>query len=154
MTIGPLTTRGFMKISLIYILVIQILFTSCGHVRFDINGVDHEKSVVKNTPDGGCYKDTDCQDGKVCATVKGEYPGSCASTGGAGLLVGALLIGVAAAAAASDGGSEQGVSRGAAGAAPAQNSNYQGCCSYHNGVNSCGGTKILCNDGWLSGCDC
>jgi len=26
----------------------------------------------------GCYSDADCSDGKTCATVKGEYPGSCA----------------------------------------------------------------------------
>ncbi len=25
----------------------------------------------------GCFSDSECKDGKVCATVKGEYPGMC-----------------------------------------------------------------------------
>lgn len=29
----------------------------------------------------GCMQNTDCPDGTVCATVRGEYPGSCAGTG-------------------------------------------------------------------------
>ena len=29
----------------------------------------------------GCMKDADCEKGKVCATVGGEYPGSCAKSG-------------------------------------------------------------------------
>lgn len=144
-----------MKNSLILLIIAQLMFTSCGHVKFDINGVDHDKAVVSTEESlNGCFSDNDCVDGKVCATIKGDYPGSCASTGGGGLLLGAVLIGVAAAAAM---GSDGGATRGAAGssyAEPAQNTNYQGCCSYHGGVNSCGGTKIMCNDGWTSGCDC
>jgi hypothetical protein len=136
------------------LLAAILLLTSCGHVQFDINGVGHENSVVSTEESlDGCFRDSDCTDGKVCATIKGEYPGSCAGTGGGGLLIGGLLLGAAAAAMAN----EDGGYRGTAGsnyAPPVQNTNYQGCCSYHNGVNSCGGQKIVCNDGWISGCDC
>lgn len=42
----------------------------------------HFKVAVTPTPSGGCFKDSDCtQEGTVCATVRGEYPGSCAATG-------------------------------------------------------------------------
>jgi hypothetical protein len=35
--------------------------------------------LIKNTK--GCMNDNDCDDGKVCATVGGDYPGSCAKPG-------------------------------------------------------------------------
>lgn len=42
----------------------------------------HFKVAATPTPAGGCFKDSDCtQEGTVCATVRGEYPGSCAATG-------------------------------------------------------------------------
>lgn len=42
----------------------------------------HLKVAATPTPAGGCFKDSDCtQEGTVCATVRGEYPGSCAATG-------------------------------------------------------------------------
>jgi hypothetical protein len=130
-----------------------LALASCGSVRFDINGVDHETLIVKTVEpeETGCTNDSECGQGRVCATVRGEYPGSCASTGGGALLIGAAILGAAVMAGQDGGGG--GISRGAA-AEPAQNGNYQGCCSYHTGVNSCGGTKIICNDGWISGCDC
>jgi hypothetical protein len=185
------------KSKFLAIIVMIISLYSCGSVRFDINGVDHERLIKKTagpgeyTPyDHGCYgeadcdgqkciiendvypgkcinadqlraaaeagctSDSECGEGRICATVKGEYPGSCASTGGGALLIGAAILGAAAVMANEGYGTGGGsVSRGAA-AEPAPKGNYQGCCSYHNGVNSCGGTKIICNDGWTSGCDC
>lgn len=38
-------------------------------------------------PGTGCMSNRDCPSGKTCATVRGEYPGSCAATG----LLGGLL---------------------------------------------------------------
>jgi hypothetical protein len=95
------------KLVTIFLILSQV---SCG-TRFDIHGVGHEKlkkeqkqeQETAETSDSksGCMKDSDCKDGKVCATVKGELPGSCAGkTSGSELMVGALIIGAAAAAAA------------------------------------------------------
>jgi hypothetical protein len=96
-----------------FLLVSSLI--SCG-TRFDIHGVDHEKllrdanttslnnDVSKEEKEleesSGCMKDTDCEPNEVCATVKGELPGSCAQIGGDGLLLGAAILGAAAAAAA------------------------------------------------------
>ncbi len=133
--------------------IFVLILVSCGMIRFDPNGVDHEKLVTKNTPEEGCFRDVDCAYGKVCATVRGGYPGSCADPAGNGLLIGAAFLGAAALAIG------QGASNGPAPASqPANNSyhsnDHRGCCSYHSGINSCGGFKIICNDGWTSGCDC
>jgi hypothetical protein len=40
-----------------------------------------QSSVSRSVASAGCRKDTDCAPGKVCATVRGEYPGSCADGG-------------------------------------------------------------------------
>lgn len=75
---------------------------SCG-TRFDLHGVDRDQKLqeqqVAREAAGGCMKDADCTGGKVCATVRGEYPGSCADEGHAGELLGAIAVGAMAAAA-------------------------------------------------------
>lgn len=38
-------------------------------------------SEPKSNSASGCMKDNECPTGMVCATVRGEYPGSCAATG-------------------------------------------------------------------------
>lgn len=135
-------------------ILLCFVLTACGMIRFDINGVDHDRAVTSTST--GCMSDSDCTDGKVCATVKGEYPGSCAGTGGAGLLIGAAVLGVAAAAASADGG-------GQAGPAPASyqqqdqtiyRQDLRGCCSYHGGIDYCSYGALYCKDGWISGCGC
>lgn len=35
--------------------------------------------IIKDSK--GCMNDNDCGEGKICATVGGEYPGSCANKG-------------------------------------------------------------------------
>lgn len=43
---------------------------------------DQAKTNEKLIKDSkGCMSDAECSDGKICATVGGDYPGSCAKTG-------------------------------------------------------------------------
>lgn len=71
--------------------------------------------------EGGCMKDADCAAGKVCATVRGEYPGSCSDEGKAGELLGAIAIGAMAAAAVAASQNNQG---GGGGGGTANRSSY------------------------------
>jgi hypothetical protein len=65
----------------------------------------------------------------------------------AGAIVAVALIGVAANTCYNTGGC--GGSGGSG-----SNESHQGCCSWHNGINHCDGTHLICNDGWVSGCSC
>lgn len=146
-----------MKIfTLIMMLLIQ---SSCGHIQFDVNGV----GTVVVTQNTGCMSDSDCVEGKTCATVKGEFPGSCASRADG---QGDILLGVIGAAAAATALSQGGGSGGGGYTVPS-NSYYrtpsnqndtsrglQGCCSHYGGISYCSGGTLYCTDGWVSRCRC
>lgn len=137
-------------------LIICFALSSCSSIRFDIRGVDRDIQVSEVR--SGCMQDSDCSDGKVCATVKGEFPGSCAGKGDDGLIIGAIILGAAAAANSGGGGYPAPASYGPS---PASYNQYRvprqdlrGCCSYHGGINYCSYGRLYCNDGWVSGCGC
>lgn len=87
--------RG-MRILLVTALVLN---GSCATAPSHQSSELQEQTAESSSPESGCMKDTDCREGKVCATIKGEYPGSCADKGSPGELLGAIAVGAMAAAA-------------------------------------------------------
>ncbi len=136
-------------------LLLAFSITSCGMLRFDINGVDRDSYVASN--EGGCTSDSECGEGRVCAPVKGEFPGSCARTGDGAAILGVLAIGALAIGAAAGGGGSPSYTPGPT-PASYQNQDYRqdlrGCCSWHGGIDYCGAGSLYCKDGWVSGCGC
>lgn len=142
----------------LFVLLTLAFSVSCGSIQFDPNGVGRDQYISENKD--GCNSDVECGEGKVCAPVKGEFPGSCARTGDGPAVLGALAIGALAVGAAATGG------EGSSGPTPASNypqNNYQGqqyrqdfrgCCSYHGGIDYCSYGILFCKDGWRSGCGC
>ncbi len=62
-------------------LVVIGLNRSLDKMKRFIKGYSGNKLNALDKPQkdmNGCYSDADCSDGKTCATVKSEYPSSCA----------------------------------------------------------------------------